>query len=63
MPENVLAKMKIKKLRIFASGDNLFMKTAHSGIDPRQSLVGGFEVAAYSYPTMRTFSGGVSLEF
>ena len=63
LPESILSKMKIKRLRIFASGDNLFMKTAHSGIDPRQSLVGGFEVAAYSYPTMRTFSGGVSLEF
>jgi len=62
-PETWLSKYKIGRLRIFASGDNLFMVTSHSGIDPRQSLVGGWEVGAFSYPTMRTFSGGINLEF
>jgi len=62
-PETWLSKYKVKRLRIFASGDNLLMFTSHSGIDPRQSLVGGWEVGAYSYPTMRTFSGGINLEF
>ena len=63
VPERLLGKSKIKKLRVYASGDNMFMLTSHSGIDPRMSLVGGWEVGAYSYPTMRTFSGGVNLEF
>ncbi len=63
LPESISSKAKIKRLRVFASGDNIFMKTSHSGIDPRQSLVGGYEVAAYSYPTMRTFSGGINIDF
>lgn len=62
-PEKLLGNSKIKRLRIYASGDNIFMLTSHSGIDPRMSLVGGWEVGAYSYPTMRTFSGGINLDF
>ena len=32
------------------SADNLFMITSHSGIDPRMSLVGGYDVGAYAFP-------------
>ncbi|MCT1523350.1 SusC/RagA family TonB-linked outer membrane protein [Sphingobacterium hotanense] len=63
LPADLLGNSKIKRLRVYASGDNIFMLTSHSGIDPRMSLVGGWEVGAYSYPTMRTFSAGVNLEF
>lgn len=63
LPESLLGRSKIKSLRIYASGDNMFMFTSHSGIDPRMSLVGGWEVGAFSYPTMRTFSAGINLEF
>ncbi len=63
LPENLLKRTKINKLRVFASGDNLFLLTSHSGIDPRMSLVGGFEVGAYSYPSMRTFTFGLNLDF
>jgi len=63
LPESWLGRSKIKSLRIYASGDNILMLTSASGIDPRMSLVGGWEVGAYSYPSMRTFSGGINLEF
>lgn len=63
IPQKLLNRTKINNLRVFASGDNLLMLTSHSGVDPRMSLVGGLEVAAYSYPTMRTFTFGLSLDF
>ena len=61
IPKSVLKKYRISDVRVYLSGDNLWMLTSHSGIDPRMSLIGGFEVGAYSYPSMRTFSFGVNL--
>ncbi|MCY1720991.1 SusC/RagA family TonB-linked outer membrane protein [Prolixibacteraceae bacterium Z1-6] len=57
-----LQRYGISNLRIYVSGDNLLMVTSHSGIDPRMSLVGGFDVGAYSYPSMRTISFGINLD-
>ncbi len=62
LPENLLKKYKIDGLRVYVSADNLLMVTSHSGIDPRMSLIGGFEVGAYTYPSMRTISLGVNLD-
>ncbi|MBW8325273.1 MAG: TonB-dependent receptor [Prolixibacteraceae bacterium] len=62
LPKSTLKKYKISNLRVYVSGDNLWMVTSHSGIDPRMSLVGGLEVGAYSYPSMRTISFGVNLD-
>jgi len=61
-PKRIISKIGIENLRIFASGDNLFMFSAEKGIDPSMSLTGGMEVAAYTYPTMRTISFGVNLD-
>lgn len=63
VPANFLNKIKASNFRIFASADNLAMITAHSGFDPRMSLVGGLEVGAYSYPYMSTVSAGINLTF
>jgi hypothetical protein len=38
------------------------MITSHSGIDPRMSLVGGLDVGAYAFPSMRTISFGVNFD-
>lgn len=62
IPERMLQKYRISGLRFYMSADNLLMVTSHSGIDPRMSLIGGFEVGAYSYPSMRTISFGVNLD-
>ena len=61
-PKTMLRKTKINALRLYMSVDNIFMLTSHSGIDPRMSLIGGLEVGAYSYPSMRTISFGVNLD-
>ena len=62
VPEALLHKYSISSLRFYISADNLLMVTSHSGIDPRMSLIGGLEVGAYSYPSMRTISFGVNLD-
>jgi TonB-linked SusC/RagA family outer membrane protein len=62
LPKALLQKYKISALRVYMSVDNIFMLTTHSGIDPRMSLVGGFEIGAYAYPSMRTISFGVNLD-
>ncbi len=62
VPKQILEKYKISALRLFVSADNVLMLTSHSGIDPRMSLVGGLEVGAYTYPTMRTISFGVNID-
>ena len=63
IPQHVLSRYKLNRVRVYATGDNLNLFTSHSGIDPRMSLVGGFEVGAYSYPSMRTFTFGLNLDF
>jgi TonB-linked SusC/RagA family outer membrane protein len=62
VPKDKLQRYRINSLRLYVSADNLYMLTEHSGIDPRMSLIGGFEVGAYSYPPMRTISFGVNLD-
>ena len=62
VPKSFLTKYWISNMRLYVSADNLFMVTSHSGIDPRMSLVGGFEVGASAYPTMRTISFGIDLD-
>ncbi len=61
-PGSITKRYKVSNMRIYVSADNLLMVTSHSGIDPRMSLVGGFEVGAYAYPSMRTISFGVNLD-
>lgn len=63
LPQKWMDKIGIDGIRVYASGDNLWMVTEHSGIDPRMSLVGGMEVGAYTYPYMRTWSLGVNVTF
>ena len=62
VPETFLKKYKLSNMRLYVSADNLMMISAQSGIDPRMSLVGGFGVGAYSYPSMRTISFGINLD-
>ena len=61
-PQQLLSRYKISKLRVFASGDNLFFLSAAKGVDPSMSLTGGMEVGAYTYPTRQTISFGVNID-
>ena len=63
-PQKWMDKIGIGGIRVYASLDNFWMITEHQGgWDPRTSLVGGFEVGAFTYPYMRTCSLGVNVTF
>lgn len=67
LPTDIISKMKLSKLRIYASAQNLFTITNYSGYDPE---VGSFNQDALitgvdngRYPTPRLISIGCNLEF
>ncbi|MFH0760604.1 MAG: SusC/RagA family TonB-linked outer membrane protein [Bacteroidota bacterium] len=62
-PQRLTKKLAVSEVRVYASADNIWMKTAHPGFDPRMSLAGGLEVGAYMYPYMRTMSLGLTVTF
>lgn len=61
LPKEVLNKLRLSKLRLYASADNVLYWTARKGLDPRNSLSGSASGAGYS--PMRVISGGVSVGF
>ena len=60
LPQNVLRKTPISKLRIYLTGDNLWLKSARQGFDPRQSFSGS---TGYVYSALATYSVGLNLVF
>ncbi|MBM6865608.1 SusC/RagA family TonB-linked outer membrane protein [Bacteroides caecigallinarum] len=68
IPKNILNKLKINNLRVYVSGENLFLLTARKGLDPRfnygiGSMTSGAGLASGSYASMRTITGGLSFTF
>jgi len=61
LPKSLVNKAHIGNLRIYASGDNLYMKSAHRGLEPRVSLTGNN--FTYGYPYLRVYNVGLNLEF
>jgi TonB-linked SusC/RagA family outer membrane protein len=51
----------IGKLRVYVSGDNVFTKSAHKGLEPRMTLTGMH--GTYAYPYLRVFNAGINIEF
>lgn len=67
-PESVTSYLKISGLRIYVAGDNLAVKSARKGVDPRYSmglgsLTSGSGLNSGSYSVMRTITGGITLTF
>lgn len=60
-PKNLIARAKIRSLRIYVSGDNLWLFSARRGLDPRQFLSGVTREGIY--PALRTVTFGVSISF
>jgi TonB-linked SusC/RagA family outer membrane protein len=58
-PKNLIGKVKISTLRVYVSGDNLWLASTRKGFDPRQSFSGstGFGI----YAALRTVSLGLSI--
>jgi hypothetical protein len=61
-PQKWMDKMGIASIRMYASLDNMWL-ICHNGIDPRNSIVGGLDVGAYTYPMIRSSSVGVNITF
>jgi TonB-linked SusC/RagA family outer membrane protein len=58
-PKSLISKAKISSLRIYVSGDNLWLGSARKGFDPRHYFSGVTAFGAYS--ALRTVSFGISL--
>lgn len=63
LPKQLLTKLHISNMRVYASGDNLALFSAHKGVDPSMSLSGGYDVGYYIYPNIRSFTFGINLDF
>lgn len=58
-------KSKVKKLRLYLTGNNLFVITKYKGIDPevpQDGIVFGIDAQNY-YPKTRSFTAGVNISF
>ncbi|MEZ0483110.1 SusC/RagA family TonB-linked outer membrane protein [Fibrella aquatica] len=65
LPSSVLSKVKLQRVRVFVSTNNLFTITKYQGLDPS---VGGnadtnFGIDVGNYPITRSLLGGLSLAF
>ncbi|MBN8578238.1 MAG: TonB-dependent receptor [Cytophagales bacterium] len=65
MPNQILDKLKLTRVRIFVSTNNLFTVTKYGGLDPS---VGGaadtsFGIDVGNYPITRSFTGGFNIGF
>jgi TonB-linked SusC/RagA family outer membrane protein len=66
LPKDILDKIGLRNMRIYAAGDNLFLISNYTGYDPDVS-VGGNQLTpgqdADSYPRSRQFRVGVQIGF
>ena len=58
LPRTITKKVQIQNARVFFSGDNLWLKSARTGLDPRQSFSG---TVGYVYSGLSNYSLGISL--
>lgn len=64
---NVLSKLKMRNLRLYVRGENLFIITNYSGFDPEVNSFGqdfltqGFDLGVY--PKSRLFTAGIDINF
>lgn len=56
LPEKLVSKINLQKVRVFATGENLFAFTGFSGQDPEQRTT-------VAYSTMRQYAFGVNVTF
>ena len=65
VPVSILDRIKVRKLRVYVSAQNLFTITDYSGLDPEIGAFNALEIGIDRgfYPQARTFLGGLSLTF
>ena len=62
LPQKWMDKVGMAGLRVYASFDNMWL-IARQGIDPRNSLTGGYDIGPFPYPQIRSCSLGVNITF
>ncbi len=60
LPKAIAAKLSCTNIRVYFSGDNLYLWSKRKGLDPRQGYTTSL---AGSYSALRSVSGGVKIEF
>lgn len=59
LPKSVSDRLKLKKMRVYAQGDNLFTWQSHKGTDPEQGISG---VTGLRSSILKTVSFGVNID-
>ena len=62
LPRSVLDKIKVNNLRVFVQGQNLLTITKYRGYDPEVPAGGALNAGA-QYPTLKTVTAGLNLQF
>lgn len=60
LPANLLKKAGLERVRIYLTGDNIWLKSKRKGLDPRQDFSGA---TGYVYSALSTYSIGFNLTF
>lgn len=63
LPKQWLEKVSMQGLRVYASGENLFLLTKRKGIFPRSNIFSGYSGNADVYLPARVFTFGLNLTF
>ncbi len=63
LPKKWTEKLQIASLRIYATGDNLWVFSKRQGLDPRQDFGGTEWAGSFRYSALRSISGGLSISF
>ena len=66
LPKSIVSKIGLQNLRVYVSGQNLFVLTGYSGFTPELAYshgASGRGVDVAAYPVTRVFSGGITIDF
>ncbi len=61
LPKNIVSKIGLSKIRVYATGENLCFWSKRKGLDPRYDY--GATEALTPYSLMRTIMGGIQVSF
>ena len=61
LPRSLTSTIGVSSLRVYASGENLYLWSKRKGLDPRQSFESVTSISSYS--PVRTISGGLQVTF
>lgn len=65
LPNQILGKLSIQRLRVYVTCDNVALWSKRKGLDPRQELGNGEPTTSgnFSYSALRSISGGIQITF